>query len=550
MMYRMKKILDNKYCIWIVLFFAAVVPYIGAVRGEFVFDDIPLLAEDPFYYESHPFTDCWKKDYWKESLAQGLYRPVTTFSYWLNVKTSGMYSPPFRAVNLALHVFTVFIVFSLALRLKLGRAAALIAGVIFAVHPLHTEAVIPASGRGELLCGLFVFAGLLFHTYIRKNPLYSLGTAICFILACWSKEHGVALIPLCLIYDYYSRRLKFRECIFQNGLWIYFIYFIAFLLVVIARYEAMGTLFPAMTNFDAFFDNQLALCSYPVRILSAVNIQGLALLKFVWPQTLSHDYSYAQLLPLKSVFDFSGMAVAALVLSVPFVLILLFPRLKRQLLFFSLSYIVCVLPAANIITPTGTIFAERLYYIPSVWLCFAVACILMRISRKIDSRVFLAVLLMAILSLGTRTFVRSSDWHDQLSISLAGTRTSPMSAKTWNNLAVQLARSGNHEGAVLACSKAIEIYPYSRPMFMNRALYNIILGNLLSAEKDLRRLVAIGTQNPEVYNKLGAVLANTGKKEEALKYWGISMYLDNNQPVVREAAADLRKEIDSEKTGK
>jgi hypothetical protein len=543
MMCRIKGILGNKYFVWIILLLAALIPYLGSIKGEFVFSDIPLVQEDPFYKESHPFTDCWKRDYWIEPMSQGLYRPLTVFSYWVNAKITGIYSPAFRAVNIVLHIFTVFIVFSLASRLGLGRMTALLAGVLFAVHPLHTESVIPAFGRGEILCALFIFTGLLFHTHVRRNPLYSIGTAICFILACWSKEHGVALLPLCILYDFYSGRLKIKGLFPQKGIGVYFIYLFAFAVIVFIRFEAMGSLLPSMANFDPFFDNQLALCSYPVRILSAINIQGLALLKFVWPQTLSHDYSYAQLLPLKSVFDLSGITVAILVLSIPFILVVLFPELKRKIIFFSLSYLVCILPAANIIIPTGTIFAERLYYIPSVWLCFAAACILMRILRKIDWRLFVAFVIIAVLALGIRTYLRSSDWYDQHSISLAGTRTSPLSAKTWSNLSVELAHSNNFKEAVAACDRAIEIYPSYMMALMNRAFYNIKLGNFDSAEKDLQKMVSLGASSPEVYNKLGAILANRGKSAEALALWKISLRLDGKQTMIQNAVNELQNEI-------
>lgn len=530
-----------------VLLSVAIVPYVGSIWGDFVYSDIPLVQQDPFYKEGHPFTDCWKRDYWTESMAQGLYRPLTVYSYWLNAKITGIYSPAFRAVNLALHMLTVLIVFNLALRLRLGRMSAFLAGILFAVHPLHTEAVIPAFGRAEILCGLFIFGGLLFHIYVRKNMWFSLGAAVCLTLACWSKEHGVALLPLCVLYDIYSGRLKTKPFALKKEMMVYIVYMFFLTVVAAMRIKAMGSLLPAMTNFDAFFDNQLALCSAPIRILTAIDIQGLALIKFIWPQTLSHDYSFAQILPLKSIFDVSGIAVAILILLVPFALTVLFPELKRKIIFFSFSYIVCVLPAANIITPTGTIFAERLYYIPSIWLCFAAACILMRISLKINGRLFVAAMMIVIFAFSIRTYVRSSDWHDQHSISLAGTRTSPKSAKSWNNLAVRLAHLHDFKEAVNACDKAIEIHPEYRMALMNRAFYHIKLGNFDSAEKDLRKLISLGTSSPEVYNKLGGLLANRGKYPDALEFWRISLKLDDKQTMIKNAVADLQKEMEQKR---
>lgn len=544
----LEKVLRNKYLLWGILFFAAAAPYFSSLKGEFVFDDIPLLLEDPFYGKEHSLADCWRRDYWMESMAQGLYRPLTIFSYWVNAKIAGMYSPAFRLGNLLLHVITVFLLFNLASRLRIGKTAAFLAAILFAIHPLHTEAVIPAFGRGEVLCGMFILLGLFCHTLLEKNQFWSLGTAICFILACWSKEHGVALIPLCLAYDFYSGRLKLENFFMQKGLKIYLIYMLALALVAWTRYHFMGTFLPAMTRFDAFFDNQLALCSFPIRLLSAIWLQGLAIRKFIWPQTLSHDYSYAQLIPLKTSFELAtGMFLAILLVSIPFILAVLFPRLRRKILFLSAAYAICILPASNIITPTGTIFAERLFYIPSIWLCMVTACVLVQISRKIDSRLAICIFAVIFLAFSLRTYVRSFDWQDQMSISLAGVKTSPSSAKTWNNLAVELAHVNDFKSAISACDKAVEIYPSFKMGYINRAFYNIKLGNYETAERDLRKVVALGTGNPEVYNKLGAVLANLGKLNEAAKFWSISLELYANQPMIRRALDDLQNEIKQEK---
>ncbi len=541
------KLLKNKYAVCLILAVVAAVPYLSSLKGEFVFDDIPLLQADPFYQADHSFLDCWKRDYWMEPMAQGLYRPLTTFSYWLNFKICGLYSPAFRTVNLLLNIFAVIIVFFLALNLKTGRKAAFLCAAVFALHPLHTEAVIPAFGRGEVLCGLFIFLGLLFHIKSVKKPFMSVLTAICFILACWSKEHGVTLLPLCVLYDIYSGRLKMEKVSFLSNMKFYGFYIAAVAVVVTTRYAAMGTVLPAMTRFDSFFDNQLALCSYPVRVLSAINIQGYALLLFIWPKTLSHDYSFAQMLPLKSAIDPIGLLGAAVVISLPFMLAWIFPRSRKQIIFLSIAYLICILPAANIITPTGTIFAERLYYIPSLWLCMLLACIVVRYSYGIDKGLVPILVLSIILvlaALGLRTFVRSFDWQNQLSISLAGVETSPKSAKTWNNLAVQYAHEEKLDDAIKFCGEAIKIYPSFKMAYINRGFYFIKKGDLRSAEKDLHKVIELGTENTEVYNKLGAILANLGREEEAMKYWKISLKLDSSQTMMKRAVEDLQKDID------
>ena len=81
---------------------------------------------------------------------------------------------------------------------------------------------------------------------------------------------------------------------------------------------------------------------------------------------------------------------------------------------------------------------------------------------------------------------------------------------------------------------------------MNRSFYNIKLGNLDPAERDLRKLISLGTSSPEVYNKLGAILANCGKYHDALALWKISLGLDGKQTMIRNAVADLQNEMNLE----
>ena len=175
------------------------------------------------------------------------------------------------------------------------------------------------------------------------------------------------------------------------------------------------------------------------------------------------------------------------------------------------------------------------------------ACIVVRYSYGIDKGLVPILVLSIILvlaALGLRTFVRSFDWQNQLSISLAGVETSPKSAKTWNNLAVQYAHEEKLDDAIKFCGEAIKIYPSFKMAYINRGFYFIKKGDLRSAEKDLHKVIELGTENTEVYNKLGAILANLGREEEAMKYWKISLKLDSSQTMMKRAVEDLQKDID------
>ena len=201
-----------------VVILVAFAAYFNGLDGEFVFDDIPLLSTDKFYVDNATSSiDCWKRCYWRKGMDIGQYRPVTLLSFFWNTWATGMFSPGFRVVNLLLHIIVSLLMLKLSLKLGLNLKTAFFAALLFAALPLHSEAVIPATGRAELLCAMFVLLGLLAHikcfavpigvpledpeTLVFKSTIKIVAAPLFLILACWSKENGIVLFPICVLYD-------------------------------------------------------------------------------------------------------------------------------------------------------------------------------------------------------------------------------------------------------------------------------------------------------------------------------------------------------------
>ena len=531
--------------IFILVTICTLVPYFESVNGDFVFDDIPLIVTDPFYTaETNPL-QCWNRSFWKESRQQGLYRPVTILTYWVNVKVHGLKSAGFRLVNIILHIGVCILAYLLARRLMAGKAAAVVAALIFAVHPIHSEAVAPAFGRGELLCAFFFMAGLLFHIRAGRSRFYLIPAATAFLLSCWSKEHAVVFLPVCIMMDLYLGRLgtspfknfaatlrKLRYC------WIYVlvlaIYFASRLIV-------LGTFLPAKDNFEPGIDNPIAVVSPALRFVSALRIQGNAIKLLLWPDTLSHDYSFAQIRPSVSFADPGAIVTLALFIFLPFLLAKFIPRMKRKIIFFWCTYLICILPAGNFIVSAGTIFAERLIYLPSLWIILLFSCILMDLFRRFKSKIPVFIIIALLISAcAARSFVRIKDWNSEMSLAVAGIKTAPSSAKIWNNLAIQLETIGNLEEAVSACDKAIGIYPRYATAWANRGTYLARLGRFEEAEHDLRYAISLHKKHIQAYYNLGALLANLGRIEEAKAVWEKSLENAPDQPELRKELLKLK----------
>ena len=589
----MIKKISPYFCILLIL--AAVLPYIAGIHGELLFDDVPLIKDDPFYLEeANPF-QCWNRSFWKIERTQGLYRPLTLFTYWVDIrlysmfsdKNTGLFEPGFRITNLFLHLLVTLLVFKLAIRLRFGRITAFIAALIYALHPIHVEAVTPAFGRGELLCALFLLAGLILHTYRQKSFFYVLGAAFCYMLSFMSKENGSAFLPVCILMELYMMPFKIPfikynmnklykgnrvrkgvpsesllcsknmneeqpgTVVLQRNLLDeeqpgtvvlqrnsldeeqpgtvvlqrktlllpFGVYGLVAFGVFCLRHAVFGTWLPSKQHFMPIIDNVIALSSPILRVVAATRIQGIALVKFFWPSVLSYDYSYARIVPSETIFDPYAWLTLLSFIAVPGILIYFKPRYTKKILFLCLAYIVVILPAGNFIVPAGTIFAERLQYLPSVFLCIFTAGVFVRLAQKIPFKAVVLIILVLSCALFVRTFTRTFVWENEMVLCISGTKSAPESIKVWNNISVQLSNVDDFKGAIIASTKTIEIYPNYATGYANRGLYFGRMGMYKKAKTDLRKALKISMNHLQANYTLGMIYANEGYPLKAKLVW-------------------------------
>ena len=148
---------------------ASALGYWGTLSYPFLHDDLSVIVENPVVQEGR-VGEAFTRDYWAmregEARRDRLYRPLTTFSLianrWLaDGAPKGGAPEGFRVVNVGLNALAALLLFRLGLSLGLVLRAAGAVGLLFAVHPLHTEAVLAVVGRADLLAAVGVFAGAL-----------------------------------------------------------------------------------------------------------------------------------------------------------------------------------------------------------------------------------------------------------------------------------------------------------------------------------------------------------------------------------------------------
>ncbi len=398
--------------------------------------------------------DLFGQEYWEgvnperaEALrtrGQALYRPLTVFIwaalYWA---TDGVYQPAvtdypawtFHLASILANALTVVLLF-LSLRSVTGNGRmAFVAALIFAVHPLHVEAVSYVAGLSDVLAAASIFAGLLFFQRATRSSDslgmgWLLALLVTFFLGMLAKEGAVLLLAVILLTDY-VRSWRGQGLAMNQRLAVYLPMLVVTIAMLAIRYGAVGRLQPD-TTLIGYLDNPLIQESFFVRLINGFKLLGMQVWLFLWPEHLSVDYSYNVIKISRQLGDPAILASGILTISaLLFGLIRAgrFPALSWGLLFF----FGCAIFTANIIVPIGTIFGERLTYLPSAGAALCVAAVLDRLiaSRRSGSvtPVGAVILLIIVGAFSYRTWERQKDFETTWTLFESAVEVVPESAR-------------------------------------------------------------------------------------------------------------------------
>jgi hypothetical protein len=179
--------------LWSALIFAFTwALFANTLVNRFAFDDKSLVVENAFLKTHTPVSTIFSTNYRAGAgfTGDGLYRPLVMLSYQLNAGKE--ISPfPFHLFNVTLNAVNAALLFLLLYLLFRNLPLAIIAGLIFGVHPLHTEAVANIAGRPEILCTFFLLLSWLILERYRTR-LWSIPVGAVFLFgALLSKETAV-----------------------------------------------------------------------------------------------------------------------------------------------------------------------------------------------------------------------------------------------------------------------------------------------------------------------------------------------------------------------
>jgi tetratricopeptide (TPR) repeat protein len=448
----------------------ATLPYVNALRNGFTMDDVPLVAENARIRSLAGIARAFSSDWWDGTRPRSLlYRPLAMASFGVDdavarwsadgpppARLDDTRALPFHVGNVLWHAAATAALFLLLSELFGSAALAIAAAALFAVHPVHTEAVDGIVGRAELMSACFSFLALLCAWRAVREEAAGLGRPALagglLFLALLSKEQAIVIPVIPFLWPSALRRPSFRKLLAG--------FVVATLAYVALRTAVLGTPFgTAVAPAGSInIDNPIAGAAGLSRVLTPLRVFGHALALLVFPKTLSADYSYDQI-PLVNSLDLTtalcALALAGLAAGA-FLLRRRAPAASFGIGFFLLSWLV----TSNVPLLIGTIFGERLLYLPSAGACLVAASALTAAARRMPVRGAVTAATIVLLAAGgTRTWSRNRDWKDNQTLFASAAATSPRSCKALNAYASELLTAGRPRDALPWAERALAVFP-------------------------------------------------------------------------------------------
>lgn len=474
----------------------------NGVFNDFTYDDRFIVVSNDALHQLKNWWTFFGMPYWPAKWGGDGYRPLTILAFSLEWAAGHGKPWLFHAVNVALYAAVSVAVFFLA-ECCLPLTAAAITAALFAVHPLHVEAVAGVVGQSELLAALLMVPAITVYVRARNANALGLGRmaaiAVLYVLACLTKEHGIVLpalliaAELTIVADARPLRLRLVEvrplflgmCAVALGyLWV--------------RDTAIGHGLIGFQQYAAFSTMRVHSTG---RALTMFGLAPEWLRLFFWPMHLASEYG-PPANPVVTgfhIYQIPGMLLIGSILALGVAL-----RRRSPPVAFGIWFaVIALLPTSNFIVPAGILLAERTLFLPSVGTMIVAGSVLWLGFTRATTRprriTAIAALNVALLFGAWRSYQRTKVWKDNTVLFDAAVRDAP------------------------------GVY---RSHYM-RGIWKFEQKQMLEGEREMRIAMSLYDADPYVYFELGQEYLNAHEYAAAAAQFRRSLQCDSNFTIGR-----------------
>jgi len=529
--------------------------YANSLANSFIWDDYQLIVNNDFVKSWANLPDVFNKSYLSPFIKRGCcffvdfstgsgesyYRPVVTLSYFVDYSLWRLKPFGYHLTNLTLHIINALVLYFLIGLIVPDRKIALLGSLLFALHPVNSEAVNNISFREDLLAFLFYMSS--FALFIKsggsrgiRRALFYIASLILFFPALFSKEMAITLPFLLVLYDYYFIVPARQESLWARfksrygGYIIIALFYIWVRFFLIANNAEPPLIYPGGSFYSDILTMSRVAAAYIKWLIFPVGI-----IVSMPAQSYMVSTSIANPRVLSSLFLITAILAIAVKMR----------RRSRDASFGVLWFFIALLPVSNII-PISNYIAGRYLYMPLAGFSLAFSIFLLRLDNvrlralplgmPRQARKDIIVLILAFYFIFT--VVGNALWRNDTVFFGEMAERYPDNALVHLSLGNSLRRDGLAADSVAEYKTAIGLNPVLADAYNGLGMAFGSLQQYGKAKEHFLTAIKIDPLYTAAYNNLGVTYAQMKKWQEAKKCWRMALRI---KPGYKEAEANLNK---------
>ncbi|MBI2465055.1 tetratricopeptide repeat protein [Candidatus Shapirobacteria bacterium] len=510
------KIIKENWIFLVMITVAVVAVFANGMNAAFVSDDYATILNNPEITK------------WSYAFRGG------ASTYFINsvvAKMFGVVPLPFHLNSLFLYLITCYLAFVFIYHL-FGRGVAWITLSLFAVHPIHVEAVTWISGKPYLLIAMYVLLSMIwFVKFVEtENIWYLVGTFGSFVLGFLTDNPRPFSLFLIIPLYLWLAGIDIR----RNKWWKYWpltLIPMAIIAVIVWPHimTRVGVVNAGVNASDSLFYNPFF--QYPTGVAKYLQLLWVPI-----DLTLYH-----------TMYVFPIWLNWAILLT--YLALIGYFAWKDKRHAFALMFIFVAILPSMMPVKVSWLVAERYAYLGSLGFCLFLALILQEMSTKV--KLMTGGIMVVILSLfSVRLMLRNIDWTTNHKLWVNTCQVSPNSHNAWNNIGDDYDKLKQYDDAVKGFSQSTVIKPnyadayhnraniffkigrndlarqsYNTALYYNPSLYQTYLSliNIDLIEKDLdsalnhaKTALQVNPNDPTTHYILAVVLSQRNETQQAI----------------------------------
>lgn len=456
----------------------------SGIRNGFTYDDVYIIEKNGIVHTLHGWWRLFKLSYWPRLYGSDGYRPMTMLLFATQWVVGHGAVWVFHATNIVLYGAITIAVFWLGCAFLPVRGA-WAAAALFAVHPVHVEAVANVVGQSELTVALLLIVAVGIYVRARRaeggrlTVRAAIGIAACYAAALFAKEHAIVLPALLIAVEIIlatdTRPLRARLTTMRPlVLWLVLVA----VLYIGARAVVKGG---NISGFQPFIVFQALDLSYANRVLTMIGVVPAWVRLLLWPAHLSTEYAppYVDVAQGPSIVQLPGLLLLIGILGLG--LALWRKKGPGSVAAFGIAWLcITLLPTSNFVVPAGIILSERTLFLPSVGAMLALGALVVWLEGQLahlrqfdDARAMRVVAVtgcVAILAAGCwRSIDRTAVWHDNERLFTQAVADAPESYRAHYMLGAWMFQTNRKKEGEHYYRHALKLFPYDPFMAYNLA---------------------------------------------------------------------------------